>query len=369
MNGRVYDPLLGRFLQADPFVQAPYNLQSYNRYSYVMNNPLGLTDPSGFSWLDHFVTRWATGQMLLAGDFGGAYLNNRYAYNATQNPYVRMVGAAVAAYYTFGAAYAYTGSQVAAGAAAGFASGGIQGGNVQSAVYGAVTGAFSSYLSGGTSFGNPIEAAGQLGNAVVQGDFAYVGNSALRYLTTQASGQLATRAAGRLGMRPEALNIALMSLSVIGNEVLDGGEKGYEGSRFRSNDRSFASTQGVGFRGYGNRGIVGYFFDTVDAVLAFQGKPTASLRDFAYSAYAGAAVTGHSLGTLDASYALSHGLASRAELYSVPFGNVAPSGANVRLGNFDPVSGGFLGHILNWGASSCAIGASHAFSTYVAAGC
>jgi hypothetical protein len=50
MNGRVYDPVLGRFLQADPFVQAPYDLQSYNRYSYVMNNPLGLTDPSGFSW-------------------------------------------------------------------------------------------------------------------------------------------------------------------------------------------------------------------------------------------------------------------------------------------------------------------------------
>ena len=48
MNGRVYDPELGRFLSADPFVQAPYNSQSFNRYSYVMNNPLAYTDPSGF---------------------------------------------------------------------------------------------------------------------------------------------------------------------------------------------------------------------------------------------------------------------------------------------------------------------------------
>ncbi|MDO8341871.1 MAG: RHS repeat-associated core domain-containing protein [Cellvibrio sp.] len=40
MNGRVYDPELGRFMSADPFVQAPYNSQSYNRYSYVFNNPL-----------------------------------------------------------------------------------------------------------------------------------------------------------------------------------------------------------------------------------------------------------------------------------------------------------------------------------------
>ncbi len=50
MNGRVYDPVLGRFLSADPVVQAPKDLQSYNRYTYVRNNPLTLTDPSGFSW-------------------------------------------------------------------------------------------------------------------------------------------------------------------------------------------------------------------------------------------------------------------------------------------------------------------------------
>ena len=48
MNGRIYDPLLGRFLSADLGVQFPGDLQSYNRYSYVRNNPLSKTDPSGF---------------------------------------------------------------------------------------------------------------------------------------------------------------------------------------------------------------------------------------------------------------------------------------------------------------------------------
>ena len=52
MNGRIYDPQLGRMLQADPFVQAPGNTQSYNRYSYVQNNPLRYTDPSGYNWKD-----------------------------------------------------------------------------------------------------------------------------------------------------------------------------------------------------------------------------------------------------------------------------------------------------------------------------
>ena len=49
MNGRAYDPELGRFLSVDPFIQAPTNSQSLNPYSYVMNNPLSGTDPTGYA--------------------------------------------------------------------------------------------------------------------------------------------------------------------------------------------------------------------------------------------------------------------------------------------------------------------------------
>lgn len=48
MNGRIYDGTLGRFVQADPIIQDPLRVQSLNRYSYVWNNPLNATDPSGF---------------------------------------------------------------------------------------------------------------------------------------------------------------------------------------------------------------------------------------------------------------------------------------------------------------------------------
>ena len=57
MNGRIYDPLLGRMLSADITVQSPGSLQSYNRYSYVNNNPLRFTDPSGFASSDLIKTK------------------------------------------------------------------------------------------------------------------------------------------------------------------------------------------------------------------------------------------------------------------------------------------------------------------------
>ena len=53
MNGRVLDPALGRFLSPDPYVQSPYDSQSLNRYSYVRNNPLRFTDPSGYCFNGH----------------------------------------------------------------------------------------------------------------------------------------------------------------------------------------------------------------------------------------------------------------------------------------------------------------------------
>jgi RHS repeat-associated protein len=54
MNGRVEDSIIGRFLSPDPNVPDPGNTQSWNRYSYVNNNPLTMMDPSGFWQVQHF---------------------------------------------------------------------------------------------------------------------------------------------------------------------------------------------------------------------------------------------------------------------------------------------------------------------------
>ena len=47
MDGRMYDPVLGRFLSPDPYVQAPDFTQNFNRYSYCLNNPLVYVDEDG----------------------------------------------------------------------------------------------------------------------------------------------------------------------------------------------------------------------------------------------------------------------------------------------------------------------------------
>ena len=49
MNGRLYDPQLGRFLSVDNVVQHLSRTRSYNSYSYCLNNPLKYADPDGYT--------------------------------------------------------------------------------------------------------------------------------------------------------------------------------------------------------------------------------------------------------------------------------------------------------------------------------
>ena len=63
MDGRMYDSSTGRFLSPDNYVQLPENSQSFNRYSYCINNPLKYTDPTGQFFQIGFI-----GASLLAAD-------------------------------------------------------------------------------------------------------------------------------------------------------------------------------------------------------------------------------------------------------------------------------------------------------------
>ena len=74
MNGRLYDPLVCRFISTDNFVQQPFNSQSFNRYSYCLNNPLKYTDPSGelFGIDDIF---FIIGGIAIGGYIGGVSTN------------------------------------------------------------------------------------------------------------------------------------------------------------------------------------------------------------------------------------------------------------------------------------------------------
>ena len=80
MNGRLYDPLLRRFLNADENIQDLHNTQNYNKYGYVFNNPLMYNDPSGefvfaiFAALPVFWGTVATAAVIGAGISAGMYL-------------------------------------------------------------------------------------------------------------------------------------------------------------------------------------------------------------------------------------------------------------------------------------------------------
>jgi len=124
MNGRVYDPEIGRFVQADPIVQAPYNPQSLNRYSYVMNNPLGTTDPTGYvgrpKWLNYAMQAVALYITLQTG----------VQINTMMATVTELYGAAGAA--------AFAGEAVIMSAAAGGASGLASTGSPKGALIGAI---------------------------------------------------------------------------------------------------------------------------------------------------------------------------------------------------------------------------------------
>ena len=66
MNGRVYMPEIGRFLSPDPVMQFPSATQGLNRYTYVLNNPLSYTDPSGYSLLSTAINLVATAVVYAA---------------------------------------------------------------------------------------------------------------------------------------------------------------------------------------------------------------------------------------------------------------------------------------------------------------
>ncbi len=70
-NARYYDPELGRFIQADTEIPDLSNPQSYNRYSYVLNNPLRYTDPSGHEGWEQTLNDLADSMMAASPVAGG----------------------------------------------------------------------------------------------------------------------------------------------------------------------------------------------------------------------------------------------------------------------------------------------------------
>ncbi len=196
MGGRVYDPDLGRFLSPDPFIQYPEVQQNFNRYTYVNNNPLSFTDPSG-----HFIIGLIAAAIVavtigddiidfvtdvIDGVLG--FINSTLNKITGGNSLINALVIGVTAWYTGGLAYnaaldfaagaiasgsaitleaAFTVANIIGGATGGFVFGAITGGDLESGVLGGLSGAA---LGGVKSyFGNTWSASRVLANGTIGG--------------------------------------------------------------------------------------------------------------------------------------------------------------------------------------------------------
>jgi RHS repeat-associated protein len=214
MNGRIYDPLIGRFMSADPFIQAPDNLQSYNRYSYVINNPMTLSDPTGY-WY-----HWAVAAVATVWASTTTNKEDKQA--------MTTIATIAVAYGTGQWGKAYWGSAIAGGAAGGAAAGAtgsvLSGGNLEQTFTAAGRGAFTgalfawagdvgdingmdswqSYAAHATAgCVSSVAGGGQCGSGAVSGVFSKYANNltdganhALRFTTAIVAGGVGSEVAG-----------------------------------------------------------------------------------------------------------------------------------------------------------------------------
>lgn len=130
-------------MTADPFLQDPGNLQSYNRYSYVLNNPLMYVDPSGYFSLKKVfkVVAVVAVAVVTYGAVSSALITSAANAAAASATLAANTGFAVAGFGMQAGALTTLGGAIA-GAASGFAAGFVaSGGNFESAFQGAFAGA------------------------------------------------------------------------------------------------------------------------------------------------------------------------------------------------------------------------------------
>ena len=167
MNGRVYDPDIGRFLSPDPHVQDPTNTQALNRYSYALNNPLKHNDPTGyfFKSLTRLFKKIWRPLLAVAVSF------------VTFGAATPLAAGLVATAGLSGAA-ATVATGVIAGAVSGFAGGTVATGDVKGGIQGAIGGAIFGGVGG--YFGNTWNAERVVARATAGGVVSELSGGSLK---------------------------------------------------------------------------------------------------------------------------------------------------------------------------------------------
>ncbi|MDQ6999998.1 MAG: RHS repeat-associated core domain-containing protein, partial [Mariprofundus sp.] len=222
MNARLYDPVLGRFISADSIIPSPGNMQAFNRYAYVLNNPLVYTDPTGHSWWTNFR-------------------------DTVVKPIITIAVAAAVVYFTAGIGASWA---VAAGATQGGVIAGVIGGAVSGAAAGFAAGATGAALYGGSGGQIWSAALKGAGSGVIMGAVAgYYGDawSLSRVGVTSIAGGFAAKSAGGSYNQGFKISLAVSALAYGANSMRSAMIKSSQANKTGVN----ISGKSVGFHGDG----------------------------------------------------------------------------------------------------------------------
>lgn len=187
MNGRLYDPLLGRMVSPDPFIGGMTSPQSLNAYSYVANDPTSYFDPSGYllsklrkalkravrhvgSTSRRVARRWGRQIAAAAAAYFTAGAVSSWAY-AAQASAISISGPAFITADGFAAASTLTAAATSSAVIGGIAGGAVAGAIATGSARGAAVGGLSGGAMGGIAaqFGGTYGAGRVLAEATVGG--------------------------------------------------------------------------------------------------------------------------------------------------------------------------------------------------------
>jgi len=203
--------VLGRFLSPDDYVQAPDFTQSFNRYSYCLNNPLVYTDPEGeFFWVAlPLVVKIAIGVGAGIGAYTGYKIADAKGYDmGNWQTYGYMLGGAV-----IGGFSGYLGGTIAAGGGVMANTGAIMMGSYMNSIG-------MTMLSGGDMA--PSISFGVASYNFSTGDWGYLGkkgNSALENIG-YGLGALANVSDILTGFRPQKVDLVTENSDAVGHSAI-----------------------------------------------------------------------------------------------------------------------------------------------------
>ena len=335
-------------------IQAPQNLQSWNAYTYVFNNPLTYTDPTGM-----FVGG------LIGAIFGSPSLSSVFLQNITKHAIrsgMRAIGpnatsAAISVGCSFagpwaplcyaGANYdatrAFGGSSkdaLSAGAVSGLSSWAFgSGGRPANFTQGAVTAGLNFLAAQNPELGRALMFVyGNWGNDVG----AWLQNAVGETFNYYASKEV-QRLAVRLGLTLQELNLLLIGNSYLG--------KALAGTSYTPDYLNDTATVG-GFFSRAKHSLLGGIWDANDVLLNIQGLPDAVSMGIIRDKNRPQNFSGHSLGAWRVNNLHRMGYIKNATLLSLPGLSYPSSGSNGVCAANDPICGGGIMSWLRPGTSS-----------------